>query len=84
MKTRLSATPTYWRPPGPVRQPATARCYSGGLPAAADRRWELGATGHGPTGAELAGRICDQIAAWDRDRSAHTVISACPAGALAG
>jgi hypothetical protein len=27
VKTRLSATPTYWRPPGSVRQPAR-----GGLP----------------------------------------------------
>jgi protein-L-isoaspartate(D-aspartate) O-methyltransferase len=40
------------------------------------RRWELGATGHGPTGARLAERLTDQIRAWGSDRAATpTVIS---------
>lgn len=48
--------------------------------AAAGPRWELGATGHGPAGARLAGRMCEQIREWDRDRAAQPVVTACPAG----
>lgn len=44
------------------------------------RRWELGAIGHGPAGLDLAGRLCEQIRAWDRDRTAQPVITAYPAG----
>ncbi|MGH3804538.1 MAG: methyltransferase, FxLD system, partial [Pseudonocardiaceae bacterium] len=49
-------------------------------PDATERRWELGATGHGPTGPQLAGRLCEQIRAWDRDRTAQPLITAYPAG----
>jgi protein-L-isoaspartate(D-aspartate) O-methyltransferase len=48
-------------------------------PEATERRWELGAIGHGPTGANLAGRLCDQIREWDHDRTAQPVITAYPA-----
>lgn len=34
-------------------------------------RWELGAAGHGSHGNILATRICEQVRAWDRDRSAE-------------
>lgn len=49
-------------------------------PDAVERRWELGATGHGPLGAQLAGRLCEQIRAWDHDRTAQPTITAHPAG----
>ena len=45
-----------------------------------DRRWELGAIGHGPTGPHLAERLCEQIHAWDHDRTAQPLITAYPAG----
>jgi protein-L-isoaspartate(D-aspartate) O-methyltransferase len=48
---------------------------------ATERRWELGATGHGPTGAELAQRLCEHIRRWDHDRNAQPAITAYPAGA---
>lgn len=48
-------------------------------PEATERRWELGAIGHGPTGAQLAERLCEQIRAWDRDRTAQPIITAYPA-----
>ncbi len=47
----------------------------------AERPWELGAIGHGPAGPDLADRICDQIRAWDRDRAAHSSITAYPVDA---
>ncbi|HKS43521.1 MAG TPA: methyltransferase, FxLD system [Amycolatopsis sp.] len=46
---------------------------------AGERRYELGATGHGPAGATLAERLCEQIRAWDRDRAAQPTITAYPA-----
>ncbi len=46
----------------------------------AERRWELGAIGHGPAGPQLADRLCEQIRAWDRDRTAQPLITALPAG----
>lgn len=46
----------------------------------AGRRWELGAIGHGSTGPQLAGRLCEQIRAWDCDRTAQPLITAYPAG----
>jgi protein-L-isoaspartate(D-aspartate) O-methyltransferase len=49
-------------------------------PDATERRWELGAHGHGPAGEQLAERLCQQIRAWDRDRTAQPIISAYPAG----
>jgi len=52
----------------------TLRRASGG-----ERRWELGAAGHGPHGAGLAERICDQIRAWSSERTTHPVITAYPA-----
>ncbi len=45
-----------------------------------ERRYELGATGHGPHGAHLAERLTEQIRRWDRDRAAQPVICAYPAG----
>jgi protein-L-isoaspartate(D-aspartate) O-methyltransferase len=42
-------------------------------------RWELGATGHGQAGPELADRLCQQIRQWDADRITPPVITACPA-----
>jgi protein-L-isoaspartate(D-aspartate) O-methyltransferase len=44
-------------------------------------RFELGATGHGPDGAELADRICTQIQAWGHDPGAQPVIRLHPADA---
>jgi len=41
-------------------------------------RWELGAIGHGPTGPDLADRMCAQIHAWDRARTARPVITVYP------
>jgi protein-L-isoaspartate(D-aspartate) O-methyltransferase len=52
----------------------TLRRASGGV-----RRWELGAAGHGPRGAGLAERICDQIRAWSSGRTTHPAITAYPA-----
>lgn len=48
-------------------------------PDAVERRWELGAVGHGPTGAELAERLCAQIRAWGHNRTAQPTITAYPA-----
>jgi protein-L-isoaspartate(D-aspartate) O-methyltransferase len=44
------------------------------------RRWELGATGHGPTGSHLAERLTDQIRAWNTDRAAVPSVIAYPVG----
>lgn len=44
-----------------------------------ERRWELGATGHGPRGADLAERICDQVRAWSPNRTTQPTITAYPA-----
>jgi protein-L-isoaspartate(D-aspartate) O-methyltransferase len=49
-------------------------------PDTTERRWELGAIGHGPTAAQLAQRLCQQIRAWGRDRTAQPTITAYPAG----
>jgi protein-L-isoaspartate(D-aspartate) O-methyltransferase len=46
---------------------------------AEERRFELGATGHGPAGEQLAERLCAVIRAWDHDRAAQPVITAYPA-----
>ncbi|MER5647362.1 methyltransferase, FxLD system [Streptosporangium sp. NPDC002524] len=43
-------------------------------------RWELGAIGHGPAGAELADRLGEQILMWNSDRNAEPVITVYPAG----
>ncbi|MDG4787153.1 methyltransferase, FxLD system [Micromonospora sp. WMMD1102] len=43
-------------------------------------RWQLGAIGHGPAADTLAGRVVDQIHAWDRDRDADPDVAAYPAG----
>lgn len=45
-----------------------------------ERRYELGATGHGPHGPHLAERLNEQIRRWDRDRAAQPVITTHPAG----
>jgi protein-L-isoaspartate(D-aspartate) O-methyltransferase len=47
---------------------------------AGERRYELGATGHGPAAAQLAERMVEQIRRFDRDRTAQPVITAYPAG----
>src|SRR6266498_3016406 len=44
----------------------------------AESRWELGAIGHGPTGWQLADRLCDRIRAWDQARTPQPVITAYP------
>lgn len=53
-------------------------------PDATERRWELGAIGHGPRRTQLAERMCEQIRAWDRNRADQPVITAYPAGAPVG
>jgi len=45
-----------------------------------DRAAELGAIGHGPKGADLAERLCEQIRSWGQDRTATSLITAYPAG----
>jgi protein-L-isoaspartate(D-aspartate) O-methyltransferase len=42
-------------------------------------RFELGAIGHGPTGQQLAERLCEEIQAWDQNHDARPIISAYPA-----
>lgn len=49
-------------------------------PDAAERRWELGAIGHGPAGANLAERLCQQVRDWDHHRTTQPAISAYPTG----
>jgi len=44
------------------------------------RRYALGATGHGPRGHELADRIVATIKRWDGNRAAQPVITAWPVG----
>lgn len=48
--------------------------------------FEFGARGHGPRGAELAGRMAGQLRAWDRDhrRGPGPVLTVYPAGLPAG
>lgn len=46
---------------------------------AGERGYELGATGHGPVGEQLAKRLCIQIRAWDHDRITQPTITAYPA-----
>lgn len=71
----------------PVRSPALVEGDSLAyftlrqLEDSADRRSELGAIGHGPTGTRLAERLCEQIRAWDHDRTVQPRITACPADA---
>jgi protein-L-isoaspartate(D-aspartate) O-methyltransferase len=43
-------------------------------------RWDLGATGHGPAGHQLAARIISQISEWDRDRTRDPDLLGYPAG----
>jgi protein-L-isoaspartate(D-aspartate) O-methyltransferase len=50
-------------------------------PDATERRWELGAIGHGSAGAQLTERMCEQIRAWDRNRADQPIITAYPVGA---
>jgi protein-L-isoaspartate(D-aspartate) O-methyltransferase len=38
------------------------------------------AIGHGAAGPQLADRLCAQIRAWDNDRTAQPLMTACPAG----
>jgi protein-L-isoaspartate(D-aspartate) O-methyltransferase len=41
--------------------------------------FELGAMGHGPSGPDLAHRICEQIRAWGLDRTARPTVAVYPA-----
>ncbi|WP_019031035.1 hypothetical protein [Salinispora arenicola] len=41
-------------------------------------RWQLGAAGHGPDAEQLTARIVDEVAAWDRDRTADPHLVAYP------
>lgn len=43
------------------------------------RRYELGAIGHGPAGADLAEHLCAQIRAWNTNRAWTPTITAAPA-----
>jgi len=78
-------------PAFPYRSPAVVEENSlayltlrGPEPDAAERRWELGAIGHGPAAAQLAERLCEQIRAWGRNRAEQPVITAYPAGVPVG
>ncbi|MFC0039526.1 methyltransferase, FxLD system [Actinomadura rayongensis] len=42
--------------------------------------WQMGAIGHGPRGAELAGRLVRQIDLWHEDRAAQPSVALFPAG----
>ena len=90
---RIAATPAaiaagLCTPAIPVRSPALVedsslayltlrRLEPESTPAS---RWELGATGHGPTGWQLAKRLRDQIRAWDEARTVQPAITAYLAG----
>jgi protein-L-isoaspartate(D-aspartate) O-methyltransferase len=68
----------------PIRSPALVEgdslaYFSMRRDAGGTARWELGAIGQGLAGPDLANRICAQIRAWDRDRTAQPVITAYPA-----
>jgi protein-L-isoaspartate(D-aspartate) O-methyltransferase len=43
-------------------------------------QFELGAIGHGENGPHLARKLCDEIAQWNRDRTARPTIRAYPTG----
>jgi protein-L-isoaspartate(D-aspartate) O-methyltransferase len=84
---RISADPAALLPTPPLhsRNPALVEGASLAYFAhrrldTTERRWELGAIGHGPAGTQLAERLCAQIRAWDRDRAAQPVMTAYPAG----
>jgi protein-L-isoaspartate(D-aspartate) O-methyltransferase len=68
------------RDPALVENDSLAYLTSRRVEVAGQRRHELGATGHGPTGEQLAERLCAQIRAWDADRTAQPTITAYPAG----
>jgi protein-L-isoaspartate(D-aspartate) O-methyltransferase len=48
-----------------------------------DRHSQLGAIAHGPTGPQLAERLCHHIHDWDHERTAQPRIDAYPAGQAA-
>lgn len=47
-------------------------------------QFELGAIGHGPSGDDLAQRLCAAISAWDLDRTAIPTVVAGPTGSHSG
>jgi protein-L-isoaspartate(D-aspartate) O-methyltransferase len=65
----------------PMRSPAIIEgkslAYLASLPKGLGH-YELGAIGHGPAGAELTKRLCDQIQGWDHDRDTQPRIDAYP------
>ncbi|MGH4000825.1 MAG: hypothetical protein ACRDTJ_25560, partial [Pseudonocardiaceae bacterium] len=74
-----------YRSPGVVEGNSLAYLtLRGPEPDVTERRWELGAIGHGPAGAQLSERVCEQIRAWDSDRADQPIITAYPAGAPVG
>lgn len=46
----------------------------------AESTFKLGAVGYGPIGTDLAERLCEQIRAWDQERTAEPAISVYPVG----
>lgn len=67
----------------PVRSPALAHDESLAYLAVrrteadgVERRWELGAIGHGPNGQALADRLRDQIVEWGHNRTTRPIITA--------
>jgi protein-L-isoaspartate(D-aspartate) O-methyltransferase len=82
---RAAVTAGLCDPAIPVRNPALVEGNSVAylaLRRASDGtgRWELGAIGHGATGADLTERILRQVRAWNTDRTGQPVIAAYPAG----
>lgn len=72
VKSGLCSPAFTYRSPGLVEENSLAYLTLRGPESnATERRWELGAIGHGPTGAQLAERMGEQIRAWDRDRIAQ-------------
>ncbi|GAA1696427.1 hypothetical protein GCM10009745_48100 [Kribbella yunnanensis] len=66
-----------------VRSPALAEDDSLAYLAirkAGDGTHELGAIGHGPYGHALAGQLCDETKAWNKDREALPALRLYPAG----
>jgi protein-L-isoaspartate(D-aspartate) O-methyltransferase len=87
---RITTTPdnTHCTPAIPARSPALTNGNSLAYltlrkhPHNTQPAWELGATGHGPTGPDLANRINKQIHAWNSNRTTQPTITAHPTDTL--